>query len=68
VPRFCLGGHEADNMFCEFWVIFAVIVLDTVGPVGSHDDVFIISLIKKAFYRFNLERMVGIRNGDVKSR
>jgi hypothetical protein len=42
VAGFGLGAHQVDDMFCKVGVVFAVVVLDTVGAVGavrSHDDV-----------------------------
>lgn len=41
VSGFCLGGHKVNNMLCKVGVEFAIVVLDTIGPVGpvrSHDD------------------------------
>jgi len=45
VSGFRLGAHKVDNMLCEVGVEFAVIVLDTIGAVGtvrSHDDIVFI--------------------------
>jgi hypothetical protein len=42
VSGFCLGAHKVNDMLCELGVVFAVIVHDIIGAVGSvssHDDV-----------------------------
>jgi hypothetical protein len=35
-----LGCHKVDDMVCEVGIVFAGIVVDTVGSVRSHVDVF----------------------------
>jgi hypothetical protein len=42
VSGLCLGGHKANDTLCKVGIEFAVIVLDTIGAigtVGSHGDI-----------------------------
>jgi hypothetical protein len=39
VSGLCLGCHKANDVLCKVGVEFAVIVLDTIGTVGSHGDI-----------------------------
>lgn len=41
MTRFCLGGHQTDDMACKCWVESAAVFLDTIGAIGTvcgHDD------------------------------
>lgn len=64
VSGFGFGAHKVNNMLCEVGVVFAVIVLDTIGAVGtvtSHDDVIFL-------WCGNEEAVARVRFGGIERR
>lgn len=69
VSGLCLGGHKSNDVLCKVGVEFAVIVLDTigaVGTVGSHGDVAFYGVgTKKVAIRPRFGRIVRAKSDDV---
>lgn len=50
MPGFCLGAHEVYNVLGKIWIIFAVVIVNSVAafsPVCSHEDVVSFRVVYK---------------------
>jgi hypothetical protein len=45
MSRLCLRAHKVNDMLCEVWIVFAIVIVDSVGAVRSHDDVLFLGCI-----------------------
>jgi hypothetical protein len=51
VSRLCLRAHKVNDMLCEVWIVFAIVIVDSVGAVRSHDDVLFWGVYKDTCFQ-----------------